>query len=608
MPFIEQTLLELDRALKEGACVQITLDGRWERRWWLTNKLRHLFARIGLGIGVENANRFAAYLMDATIKGEKGLKAPTWDQDLLSNIVSSLKKDVEPFKQKEDGAVNNLTKTPYLNPKELVKINKIFSNPQETSRARHACTELDRSLLMSTYLRVSQEDLQKNSPDPKDLQWLEQELEQWKSWQFPPVDDSNPLPKLRRCCLYKEFVSTCRENKALLHLFFHSLIRNTPEEAVDAVDIFIQAPAIQKQLQRTALDQRIHAVGTAGLKFVETQDGNKDVQLLADGRFQSIANPSHTLTLSNTQLQIDDIFNRLIEHNERAFQDIEYLQNGLSLFDSRLPHIDTLKPRWWEQLPIICKRSLEELEKKYGCSLKKDKAVCALCASRAFPDFSAQECHAWVEMAIPLHDGTFNIISVGMFAELFPHGLWETLQFAFGTYRADIITVDPNSFLTIREKTSVALPQLSEEKFSLAMELIGQEIDLAKQGQKIFQVQGENCASFVRTLARKLHPELNLEPFKTPFEKIDLPTFLMPVIWARLLFPNKQGWHAFRIAINRLLGAGKGYLLPGKHAKLVRLLDNEAWRLGILQMPPQLFSNREELSKKLSAARKNNNP
>ncbi len=411
--------------------------------------------------------------------------------------------------------------------------------------------------------------------------------------------------KIRHCCRYRMFIDAARNNRALLDICFQSVFKSMPDEFINAIDVFIQAPYIQEQLRKTFLDKRIRDIANRGLQFVQygmNAQGRpvKDVRLLVDGEYQSITDPTAQLRIAQgVHTTVAQMFEEFEAQNFR-FIEMEYLQDtGVTAFDGRLFTLDFDKPAWWNSLPVIRRMTREQIEDTYDVDFQEGYALFAIKASRTTPDLNGDGNHGWADILIPLSDGTFNCLSLGKFSNWFPVTLAETFHHVFHTHEANVTVLDTNSFMSSRDRTALALPPITKEHFELVMNNLKEEFLRSRRGELIFQAQGDNCASWVRHFIQRSWPGLDIEPYQTPFQDLILPTLFMPLIWSRSFFPNDATWHWFRRAFCSFFGALSYHEVP--NGPKIRLLDNHDWRRGILQIPSRLWVERERVLARINA-------
>ena len=377
-----------------------------------------------------------------------------------------------------------------------------------------------------------------------------------------------------------------------------------PDNFHNAVDIFIQAPRIQEELRRTYLDKRIREIANNGICFEQlTAEGPsgkplKDVKLLIDGEMQSIADPSNMIHIAkDVMTSVSRVFDEFEAQNFR-FINMEYLQDtGVTKFDARLLDVDLSKEEWWKDLPVIRRMTREQVEETYGVSFKDGYALFVIRGSRTTPDLSADGNHGWSNIIYPLEDGTFNVIAPGKFSDWFPVGFWQSFYHIFRTHKAYVTLLDANEFMSSRDRTCIPLPPMPKEKFYEVMADLKNELLKSRRGELIFQAQGDNCASWVRSMISRHWSDLKIEPYETRMEDLGLPAPIMPIIWSKSLFPNEEGWQQFRRGFCSFCGAGEGHDSSDGNGgtKTTRLIDHKGWHDGILQLPARIWYERDRV-------------
>jgi hypothetical protein len=411
------------------------------------------------------------------------------------------------------------------------------------------------------------------------------------------------LQKIHTCCCYPEFISAARQNRALLDMCFNTVFKSMPDECADAIAIFLQAPMIQEQLRKTFLDKRIREVANQGIRFVQYTEGHegkpiKAVQLLIDGEYQSITDENSTIRVAkDVHTTVGKMFEEFVAQNVR-FIEMEYLQDsGVTLFDGRRFKADLSKKEWWKELPVIKRMTREQIEDAYDTDFQKGEALFVIRASRTTPDLRGDGSHAWADLLVPLGDGTFNCLSIGKYSNWFPVGLLETFNFIFHTHEANVTVVDPNTFMSSRDRISVPLPPINKDQLEQIMEDLRKELIRSRNHELIFQAQGDNCALWIRHFIQRNWQGLSIEPYQIPVQDLIVPNFLMPIIWARHIFPTESAWQWFRIGFCSIFGAMSPHALPTSdgRSRNISLFNNEDWRRGLLQIPARLWMEKERI-------------
>ena len=618
-------------ALQSPGSIRITADGKWCRKGFL-EKITESFRRklFGYDGTIDNAKNLAKFLTTSSSIREAqaiGIAQGTgWKSNDLQAVISAVKGTLKTMAEKEERDISLLTKKRntllaaldlVLPQTPIIELNKRIFDP-ECWPYRMAVVNLDRAWMTFRYLGMDQRTIDVTEPKAEDLKWVEGELAAWQDQQFPCVkyvggtNHDKILEKIHHCCRYQEFIAAAREERALLDLLFKSAFKSLPDDFTHAIDVFLQVPSLQDQLRRTYLDKRIRDIANQGLQFEQRPETSsagkpiKDVKLLIDGEYQSITNVNRMVRVAKgIQKTVAQVFDEFEAQNFR-FTEMEYLQEtGVTMFDGRLLTVDLEHntKEWWKQLPVIRKLTREQIEETYGVSFKEGYALFLIRASRSTPDLNAIDNHGWSNIIYPLEDGTFNVIAPGKFSDRFPVSTWEKFRFIFRTHRASLTLLDTNEFMSSRDRIAVPMPTIgTKEEFETIMEDLRKELIKSKNGELVFQFQGDNCASWVRQFMQHNWPELKIEPFLTPFQDVYVPFPIMPIISARQWLPNEWTWQHFRRIICSLLGAASGHTASdGKGGtRTVRLINNREWHTGILNLPARLWIEQGKIAKKVS--------
>jgi len=382
MERIELTTGELLQAVKNGESISI-IDGQWERRWQIIAWIRSIFGYIfGWNDTVEAAHNFAVYLLENPFEQNEKSKYI----DTYTAIVHAFKLSLADYAITEE---KRIRASQLQSPR--TPLNMISSELAQATSPRNVTAELDQVLSMYTYLNLSQKTISQTKPLQQNINWLQEELRTWQEEIVAPKEDffankmaQSTAAKIKRSCQYPQFIDALRENRTLLELFFYTVFSNMPSDCTDAVDLFIQAPYLQKELTRCNLDIRIKAIANRGLRFIQTSDDpiQKDVQLLINGKYQSIAHSQNNVTIAhNVKRTVKEVFDTFEEHN-RKIADLEYVQKGIMLLDGTLSTMDLSSPEWYKDLPIVERLTRKELEERYETNFQTGHALFVVRASR----------------------------------------------------------------------------------------------------------------------------------------------------------------------------------------------------------------------------------
>ena len=608
---ISHTAPALASAIQQGLSVEITAKGTWHHKNLLL-RIVNLFRRIIFGYdeALENAKNLATFFAAPNMVSSGDIKGlsqkDSWDAEAMSSLVSAVKASLRHSVEKEEARIASLADrrnqmTASVNESERVEVvelnRKIFSVKEWSHRYAAAC--LDRALLTQKYLGENQENIDKVNPNEADEDWLKGELDQWLAHQYPVIDYPDcggAFAEIYRACQYQDFISAARKNRALLELFLSSVFKNQSN-----IDVFIQAPEVQTELEKTFLYKRLQRSANGGLLLSQLQNHEgkpiKDVTLRINNKQQSIIDPSSTVEIAEgIERTVSHVFKECKAQNSR-FIDQEYLwRDGLTQFDGRLLEFDLNQEEWWTHLPAMFQpMTKEQISAAYGVSLEGDEkyALFVTRGSRTVPNMSIEDCHGWCNIIFPSNErGMYTVIAPGKYADWFPNSLREKGMHTFGTFRGQITLADFSEFISNRERISVPVSCLTKGEFLRAMGFLKTKLTDSREGNMVFQAQGDDCANFVQELSDHLWPgKFNL--FDLCFEELSLPATLRWILQLRPLFSTPQGWQRFRRGFCCLFGGMRGYRM--RNGTVVRLKDFQKWRDGFLAVPTALWRHRDRI-------------
>lgn len=626
MDRISSTSSSFVAAMQRRESIGITPDGKWYKKGFLS-KIASLFCTLfwGYDEAYENAKNLIHSLSSPEIISlgkYNGLRQNSdWESEDLRKVVHAVKESIHNSVEREEQQIHALKEkrealkahlTSQLPQTPITDLNKLIFNAEAWAYRSTAAT-LDRLYLQNLYLGFDQQNIEKTDPLPEDYSWLTDQLAEWQSHQFPCVryvngkNSDDVKMKILHCCRYRDFIALARNNTALLDLFFEAVFKRLPDSSTYAVDIFIQAMDVHKRLYDTGLDKRLHELNNNGIQFGQigcTGDAKpiKDVKLLINGEYQSIADKNSALTIApGVTRTVANIEAEFIAQIAR-FIVIEYLQDkGVYPFDGRLLDFNFDKEEWWKDLPIIKRMTRKEIEDAFHVSTQDDYAPSFVCASRTTPDLNANENHSWIELCIPLDDGTFNVVGISKFSDWFPVTLCEAFYHVYHTHLGYVTLLETNTFELCRDRLAVRLPPLTKQHFESVMEYLRDLFLRSRRKELIFQAGGDNCASEVMKFIRHNWPGLDIEPFATKALEMSLPSIFNLLITCRSLFPTDAAWDEFRRFFGWLSGSLSTYPRADGKGGIVNecLAGNEYYQQGITQLPARLWLEKEKITKRV---------
>lgn len=295
-----------------------------------------------------------------------------------------------------------------------------------------------------------------------------------------------------------------------------------------SIDVFVQFQVERELIMEAHIDKRIG--GALGPQGLVVRDGQ--VMLLIDGRYESVHDKSRHVELRNLvdarrqnyRLTLKDLYQQF-QSKTSGYGNVEVFGvdargNPLGVvnwdsirqgsYDPVSKQVVRFDSSNWEEMPgFVLTR--DEIQARYpGQELcQGDQWGVAFCASRLTPHVSISESHAYVTVFIPLEDGRYKALPIG----LQPYGLPSTtcgkMLYLGSTEQAEIHFPDESYFLSNRQHMGMFAALDAEERFALK-EIIRYEVDKGRRGEKIFQAQGNNCANFVMKVLYKLFVKRHL--------------------------------------------------------------------------------------------------
>jgi hypothetical protein len=315
---------------------------------------------------------------------------------------------------------------------------------------------------------------------------------------------------------YPKFVNLILNDADLRENFFLWALRDK-----SSVEVFVEFPVLQERLYLTGLSQRNGRFGGNALKMskisFKTEDYSvaKIVTLPIEGVDVDLLDDSKVIHFKKDySLTIKEIFN-IFENKNRNPGNLEFLNAGITSWNPhKLGHwnaakqdydlIDLGMKNWWKQLPCFELVSAKVAGDRYGVKLDGTKWVLSATATRGTKTLDFENTHAYLELAIPQGDHTYEILSFGKFGTFFPTTFYENITSFCQTMYATVAFPDENEFYSHRH--TVYHPFLVDAEEGLRfMESIKKDIQLSREGNFVYQIESDNCAKWTQ---EKLENEL----------------------------------------------------------------------------------------------------
>lgn len=443
------------------------------------------------------------------------------------------------------------------------------------------------------------------TPNEKTLDWLKKLATEWKeknSLFWEKKLNPKEIKYLEITATYSDFTELLGIQDFQDH-FFNWIIRDRCPPKV-----FIEYPHLTGLINDHALNGRIGVVGGDKLKIQKVKKGGyfqKIVTLLFEGRDIDILDFSKTIIFrGGLTLTIGEIFT-LFRDKVKRFVDVEFFAQGITNWNAqhmgyfvpsknKYEEISLSQREWWRQLPPIEILTLEEAKKRFGQQINGFNWWVSANAAREYLNLNFEKCHAYLEIAIPYKDGTYNIYDFGKFARFFPYGVVEDMAFFTVTTAATIAYPDENIYHTTRQQVGYGF-ELNHFQGLELMDEIKQDIIDARNGNLIFQVETENCAQWIQTHLEDILGFDNIPNlFRIKLLKSDakgVPGFVFNLI--RKL-PARFHTNAIQ-AIHYPFGAWKGlYVVDRQGQKIFKALNKSQFWSDIVVYLPALLHKQFE--------------
>ncbi|MFN4174845.1 MAG: hypothetical protein ACK4HV_07070, partial [Parachlamydiaceae bacterium] len=331
---------------------------------------------------------------------------------------------------------------------------------------------------------------------------------------------------------YSYFVDLIDRDKSAREKFLNWTIRDHLPPA-----LFIEYPHLAELINDYALNGRIGTVSGNHLKIEKRGKGLdliKTVTLPFEGRNVEILDLERIIVFKGgMKATIRQIF-ELFKDKPNRFVDVEYFAQGITNWNSQhlgyydegkkgYESINLEQKEWWRQLPPLEILNQEEAKERYGAFINGFNWCVAAKAARSYLNLSYEKCHAYLEIAIPNPDRSYNIYEFGKFARLFPYGVFETMMVFTITTPGTVAYPDENIYHTARQQAGYGF-SLNHFQGLLLMDELKKDIEEARKGNMVFQVETENCAKWIQNHLENILGKANVPNlFRYELIKTDIP-------------------------------------------------------------------------------------
>ena len=250
---------------------------------------------------------------------------------------------------------------------------------------------------------------------------------------------------------------------------------------------------------------------------------------------------------------------------------------------------------WWRRLPVLEVSTLEEAGRRFSTELDGHKWILAAKSARESVNLDYDRCHAYVEMVIPTPDRQYYItFTFGKAAIQLPSNAWNRL-FMFGAHvPATIVYPDETMYFTHRQQIGYTF-ELTELEGMRFMDAFKEDIQNARNGNMVFQIEAENCGKWLQN-----HLEEHLGNDRVPnlyrFPLLDAePNGFMAKFFSFFKGLPRFCRNRLFMLVHYPLGAWRCCWVVDKQGQKVwkSLLNSSFWKDAITYLPAYLHKQHE---------------
>lgn len=411
------------------------------------------------------------------------------------------------------------------------------------------------------------------------------------------VLDTHDILQIQTTSLYPEFVELITKNRALFEAFAIFVFRDRVK-----AEIFIEYPHLAKKLFESNLTGRIGRVnGNIQIKWI---DGKRIVTLPFEGKDINILDENQVVELkSHYTLTVKECF-EIFKNKTFEVGNLEYLAGGVTNWNvhkwavwnglKRVHEpINLSHQNWWWLLPTFEIASRMEVENRYGIGLGVNNWCVSASATSLTKTLDYENTHAFMEIAIPLGNGSYNILDFGKFATVFPSSFLDALSMFCHNLHATVAFPDENIYYLHRARAYQSF-LITEEQGRELMNHIKRDMFKGMEMNFVYQIESDNCAKWVNELLVSiLGQEKVPEMFKIHLLETEPTSFVSYIFKAIKLLPSH--WQTDVMTFFHLpMGAWKETWIYEQGRRVCKSLTNhEFWETGIVFLPALLLKLKE---------------
>lgn len=381
--------------------------------------------------------------------------------------------------------------------------------------------------------------------------------------------------KVEKLCLYPEFCKLLENDTHLQNHFFAWSIRDN-----NGVDQFIQFPTTSDKINKNYLAERIGRFAEEHFKISKCAPDDSSPSLkekIVTLPFDTTSGIKHLNILDehvqvelkgNWKLTIHQIF-KLFSRKHAEVTELEFFgPTGITNWNSyelgywdpatkTYVRPDYSEKDWIRKLPTIEELTSEEIEARYGEKPEPGLGKIFVVSKRNHADLDVVKRHSYLEIAIPVENGKFSVISLGIYPVRFPVTILENLKFLAATVLSKIVYPDLNIYLPKRQYAIHPL-KLTKEQFDQLVENVGKDILAGLNGNLTFKFIDENCSYWTQKKVNEIVEEEDPNYFEMPLHMSNSKGVALQVLFGFLnsLPPVIRG--PIIRAILKVLGGEKG--------------------------------------------------
>lgn len=406
---------------------------------------------------------------------------------------------------------------------------------------------------------------------------------QWKNnepfWLGEEVTERDQ-ERIKEICTFPEFAKILLKDDSLQDLLFNWCIREN-----NSVRQFIEYPGTMARIKVSLLSSRISRFGGHCLKI-----HHQPVPNLADAFQKVLTLPFHidnkvehinildedqiVNLRGDMQMTIKKVF-QVFANKKLVPGDLEffgtlgitnwnaYELGWLDKKSNSYVRVDFLKPKWWEDLPVLEEISFEDIQHRYGKKIEEGEWIVLIRAARQTKGMDPDGQHGFFEIAIPLGNNRYAVYPFGVFPENFPTSFLNRLGFLAATVIAKIGYPDENHLYSHRQYATFVM-RLTKDEGTGFLKIVGSDVIDSIEGNLTLQLGYDNCAAYPQKRLTELFGDRipNFFMIKTLEAQPSNP--FLKLIYRNLKKVSPQWQGCLLNGLQTILGSGRGIYIKEK--------------------------------------------